>query len=96
MAPLYRNDLGREIFASGKEAEDRYAADSAWSLVVEPPFPDGPPAEKWKVEQLKAYAESKSYDLGGATTKGDILKAVTAADEAAAKAKADADKTPES
>lgn len=50
-----------------------------------PPFPEGDPSDSWKVDELKAYAESKSIDLGDAkdaTTKAPILEAI----EKAAKA----------
>lgn len=45
----------------------------------EPPFPDGEPSETWKGEQLKAYAKANEIDLGGATTKADMVAAIAAA-----------------
>lgn len=44
---------------------------------TEPAFPDGVPAESWKVDQLKAYAKAKEIDLGSATKKDDILALLT-------------------
>lgn len=38
--------------------------------------PVGSPDESWKVADLKAYAERQEIDLGGATTKSDILAAL--------------------
>lgn len=39
-------------------------------------IPEGDPTDKWKVDELKAYASRESIDLGDATTKADILKVV--------------------
>lgn len=36
-------------------------------------IPEGDITEDWTVKQLKAYAKSEDIDLGGATTKADIL-----------------------
>lgn len=41
--------------------------------------PDDEPTEKWKVDELKAYAAERNIDLGGATKKADILKALAEA-----------------
>ena len=38
----------------------------------------GKPVEKMKVDELKAYAEKNSIDLGDATSKADILTVVQA------------------
>lgn len=44
--------------------------------VDEPAFPEGKPSDKWKVDQLKAYAEANTIDLTEAKTKDDILALV--------------------
>lgn len=36
-------------------------------------IPEGDITEEWTVKQLKAYAKSEDIDLGGATTKTEIL-----------------------
>lgn len=46
----------------------------------EPDFPEGDPTEKWKVDQLKAYATAKNIELGDAKTKDDILALVKTAE----------------
>jgi len=45
---------------------------------AEPEFPEGPPSESWKGEQLKAYAKANEIDLGGATNKADMVAAIAA------------------
>ena len=40
--------------------------------------PEGAPAESWKVDELRAFAEREGIDLGDATKKADILAALTA------------------
>lgn len=42
-------------------------------------IPEGDPADGWTVPQLKAFAESKSIDLGKAKTKPEILAALAVA-----------------
>lgn len=42
-----------------------------------PVVPDGAPSLDWTAAQLKAYAESKSIDLGDAKNKPDILAKLT-------------------
>jgi hypothetical protein len=47
-----------------------------------PSFPEGDPSDAWKVDELKAYAESNSIDLGDAkdaSTKAPILEAIAKA-----------------
>ena len=51
----------------------------AREVEAEPSFPDGDPADSWKVDQLKAYAAEHNVDLSGATKKADILAAIVAA-----------------
>lgn len=41
--------------------------------------PDGAPSDTWKVDELKAYAAAHEIDLGSATSKSDIVKALTPA-----------------
>lgn len=48
-------------------------------IKAEADYPDGEPVEAWKGEQLKAYAKAKSIDLGSATSKADMVAAITAA-----------------
>jgi hypothetical protein len=43
---------------------------------VEPTFPDGEPAESWKVDELRAFARQHDVDLKGATKKAEILAAI--------------------
>lgn len=45
----------------------------------EPPYPSGDPAESWKVEELRRFADERSIDLGDASKKADILAAIVAA-----------------
>lgn len=45
-------------------------------------LPEGEPNEKWKVDQLVAYAAEKEIDLGEAKKKDDILAAIELAAEA--------------
>lgn len=45
----------------------------------EPEFPEGDPADSWKVPQLKAYAAANGVDLGEATKKADILAVLNGA-----------------
>lgn len=52
---------------------------------------DSAPSKSWKVDELKAYAEENSIDLGGATKKADILTAIEAAASSEEDANADAD-----
>lgn len=40
--------------------------------------PEGEPSEKWKLDELKAYAAANEIDLGDASTKADIFAAITA------------------
>lgn len=44
---------------------------------VEQPFPKGAPTKSWKVDELKAFAETHGLDLGDAKTKDEILEALT-------------------
>lgn len=39
-------------------------------------IPEGDITEEWTVKQLRAYAKAEDIDLGGATTKKDILSAL--------------------
>lgn len=39
-------------------------------------YPEGRPTNKWKVDELKAYAEAESIDLADASRKADILTAI--------------------
>lgn len=49
--------------------------------------PDGKPSTDWKGDQLKAYAEKHSLDLGSAKTKPELVAAIEKAE--AEKAPAD-------
>lgn len=51
----------------------------ARDIEAEPPFPDGDPADTWKVDQLKAYAAEHQVDLTRATKKAEVLAAIAAA-----------------
>jgi hypothetical protein len=48
---------------------------------VEPTYPDGEPAESWKVDELRAFARVNDVDLKGATKKAEILAAIVDAKE---------------
>lgn len=54
------------------------APDTAGSAVV---IPEGAPAGDWKVDQLKAYAERESIDLGTATKKDEIVAVLVPAND---------------
>lgn len=49
---------------------------------ADPPvtIPDGKPSTEWKGEQLKAYAEKHSLDLGSAKTKPEMVAAIEKAE----------------
>jgi len=75
-------------------AEVKTISDEARAVLVEHGFtiddgkapaviPDGDPVESWTVDQLKAYAERESIDLGDAKKKDDLLSAIAKADKAA-------------
>ena len=51
---------------------------SAWQAEQD----DDEPSDSWTVADLRAYAELHDIDLGDATKKADILKAVTGDDGA--------------
>jgi hypothetical protein len=64
-----------------KKMVERVAAQSA-SNEFDPAADRSPEdLQKLKVEQLKAYAEKREVDLGGATKKDEILAALAAAAE---------------
>ena len=46
-----------------------------------PPAPPADPIDAMKVDELKAYAAEKGFDLGGATKKADMIAAIAAARE---------------
>lgn len=50
-------------------------------FLVESSGEEPKPREKWKVAELKAYAEQHSIDLGDATLKEDILAAIEDAEK---------------
>lgn len=43
-------------------------------------IPDGKPSTEWKGDQLKAYAEKHSLDLGAAKTKPELVEAIEKAE----------------
>lgn len=43
-------------------------------------IPDGKPSTEWKGDQLKAYAEKHSLDLGSAKTKPEMVAAIEKAE----------------
>lgn len=65
--------------------DDALAATLGGEWQAEGALPSGTPGKSWKVPQLKAYAAEHDIDLGGATTKDDILAAITAALDEASK-----------
>lgn len=56
-----------------------------------PAEPDSAPSKSWKVDELKAYADEHSIDLGDATKKADILSVIEAGGSSEEDADADAD-----
>lgn len=103
---LTGNAIGLDFVAGVAEVES--LSDAARTVIAEhgytvegkatPPevtIPEGEPTGDWNVPQLKAYAESKSIDLGDAKKKDEILAVLTAAAKAAAdKAAAESGNTP--
>lgn len=43
-------------------------------------IPDGMPSTEWKGDQLKAYAEKHSLDIGAAKTKPELVAAIEKAE----------------
>ncbi|MEN1976990.1 hypothetical protein [Cellulomonas olei] len=60
------------------DAEDPDTDSDAGTVVI----PDGDPTNKWKVDQLTAYADMHGVDLDGAKKKDAILAALAAAKDA--------------
>lgn len=42
-------------------------------------IPDGEPVEEWKAKEITAWAERESLDLGGASTKAEMIAAIAEA-----------------
>lgn len=64
--------------APAKEIADQITNPKAWGKGDEaresaPAFPEGDPAESWKTDELKAYADSKSIDVSAGKNKAEIL-----------------------
>lgn len=57
-----------------EESDESEGGDGSESETVE--IPEGDITEEWTVKQLRAYAKAEDIDLGGATTKKDILSAL--------------------
>lgn len=47
--------------------------------IPDAPTPKGTPSKSWKVDELKAFAETHGLDLGDAKTKDEILEALAPA-----------------
>lgn len=75
--PVPKKWLGTDLLPTG--VSDKKPAGAG-----EVTIPDGEPSEEWTGDQLKAYAKREDLSLGGASSKGDIVKAI--ADAKAAKA----------
>ncbi|TAJ46353.1 MAG: hypothetical protein EPO52_17625 [Herbiconiux sp.] len=58
--------------------DDRFV--SGWKLfgTASPATKSDAPDKSWKVEELKAYAEEHTIDLGEATKKDDIIAVIAA------------------
>ena len=78
------------VLLEGTEAPDWAVGAIGNPAVVEQgdtPAADGPgvgeddtPAEDWRLEELKAYAEAHQIDLDGARSKADVLAAIEASE----------------
>ena len=107
MAHAYRSlEPGEQIIISDEPREDLEEL-ARWVTIDVPEetepekpteIPDGEPADKWAVSELKAYAIREEIDLGDAKNKGEYLKAIAdaldakrVATEAAAKLAEDAE-----
>lgn len=77
---------GQPVPANVPAAEVKRLVDGGFLAAAEDtdeqPFPEGDPAESWKVDQLKAFAAADGIDLGDAKNKADILAAIAAAKSA--------------
>ena len=82
----FRGTIAGVEFVDGKGETDHegalayfarhgYTVDLGEPVVV---IPEGVPSEDWKVDQLLAYAEENSIDLGDAKKKADIVAVLTA------------------
>ncbi|AYN55789.1 hypothetical protein PP635_gp09 [Arthrobacter phage Auxilium] len=68
-----------DVWAEAPAAEETAEPESGESEGSEPEteeIPEGDITEEWTVKQLRAYAKAEDIDLGGATTKKDILSAL--------------------
>ncbi|GAB3166629.1 hypothetical protein GCM10027059_25870 [Myceligenerans halotolerans] len=73
---------GRTVSVSPSAAKSLLKNKNDYTRVGGPPapdYPDGPPAKDWTGANLKAWAKDNDIDLAGATTKADMLAAITAA-----------------
>lgn len=75
---MYRGAIVSDDAFTGEGLEHVLSVGLIAEVAVEAAFPEGDPSETWKVDELKAYAESKSIDLGDASKKADILAAIAA------------------
>lgn len=62
--------------AEESEGGEPESANSEGSEPETDEIPEGDITEEWTVKQLRAYAKAEDIDLGGATTKKDILSAL--------------------
>jgi hypothetical protein len=63
-----------DVWTDAPAAEE--VADSEGSESETEEIPEGDITEEWTVKQLRAYAKAEDIDLGGATSKKDILSAL--------------------
>ena len=68
------NDQTGAIVSVADEKDHRFT--SGWHAAGSAPKRAATPDKSWKVDELKAYAEENSVDLGDATKKDDIVAAI--------------------
>lgn len=67
-------------YSSPGPEEGSAALPESFEPIVEPHHGDGSPTSEWKNADIRDWASSHDVDLGEATTKADMLAAITAAD----------------
>jgi len=78
--------LARNVYVDGvlhlagstpeKDVAEQISNPKAWGDTASEDaaaFPEGDPSDSWKVDELKAYAESKSVDVSEGKNKSEIL-----------------------
>jgi hypothetical protein len=85
-APLVvaKDVVGADVYLYGGSQVPGNVSESEVARLLEGGFiaeseAEGDPSESWTVKQLKAHAVAADIDLGGASSKADILAALAAA-----------------